>query len=227
MPWRCSDLAPECAARRAVPSLQRQFATLALVVCAALAVDYALAQQPAGPTYPIVEPDLLKEIEAMLKRKEASGELARLQKEAIERSLRSFENPAPVEGLARTTKSRTYYLDPSFTATADIVAPDGKQVVKAGTTVNPLDYVGMPVHLLFFDARDPRQVAKAKRLVDQYRDGIRPVATGGSWLELSRAWKRQVYFDQEGRLTGRFGIRQVPALVSQQGKSLRVDELEV
>lgn len=227
MPYRFSDAAATRATWRSLPSVPRQLVTLAVVVLAALAADYAAAEPAAGPTYPIVEPDMLKEIEALLKRKEASGELARLQKEAIDRSLKSIHSPPPVEGLVRTAKPRTYYLDPSFTAAADVVMPDGTQVVKAGTTVNPLDYVAMSTYLLFFDARDPRQVAKAKTLVDRYKDGVRAVAVGGSWLELSRQWKQQVYFDQGGRLTARFGIRQVPALVSQQGRSLRVDELEV
>ena len=227
MPWRSFDDGRLRAALRPAPSRASQLATLFVVLALALAADIALGQQPAGPTYPIVEPDMLREIEALLKRKEATGELARIQKESIERSLRSIESPRPVEGLVRTARARTYLLDPSYTAASDITTPDGKQVVKAGTTINPLDYVAMPVVLLFFDARDPRQVARARALADHYKDRIKPIAVGGSWLELSRAWKRQVYFDQEGRLIGRFGIRQVPALVSQQGRSLRVDELEV
>jgi conjugal transfer pilus assembly protein TraW len=34
-----------------------------------------------------------------------------------------------------------------------------------------------------------------------------------------------VYFDQQGSLIRRFGIRQVPALVSQEGLRLRIDEV--
>ncbi len=34
-----------------------------------------------------------------------------------------------------------------------------------------------------------------------------------------------VYYDQQGTLTRRFGIRQVPALVSQEGSRLRIDEV--
>jgi len=204
-----------------------QLTTLLLVLVLALGADVVFGQQPEAPTFPIIEPDMLREIEALLRRKEAAGDLARIQKEAIERSMRSIESPRPVEGLVRTARARSYLVDPTYTATTDVVTPDGKHVVRAGATINPLDYVSMPVLLLFFDARDARQVAKARNLVDHYQDRVRPIATGGSWLELSRSWKRQVYFDQEGRLIARFGIRQVPALVSQQGRALRIDELEV
>jgi conjugal transfer pilus assembly protein TraW len=40
-----------------------------------------------------------------------------------------------------------------------------------------------------------------------------------------RAWKRPVFYDQGGTLIRRLGIRQVPAVVSQDGKRLRVDEV--
>jgi conjugal transfer pilus assembly protein TraW len=38
-------------------------------------------------------------------------------------------------------------------------------------------------------------------------------------------WRLPVYFDQQGALTRKLGITQVPALVSQEGLQLRVDEL--
>jgi len=40
-----------------------------------------------------------------------------------------------------------------------------------------------------------------------------------------RRWKRPVFFDQQGRLTTQLGIRHVPALVTQAGKRLHIDEL--
>jgi conjugal transfer pilus assembly protein TraW len=36
--------------------------------------------------------------------------------------------------------------------------------------------------------------------------------------------KRRFYFDQEGKLTGRFGIEHTPAVVSQAGRVMRVTE---
>jgi conjugal transfer pilus assembly protein TraW len=40
-----------------------------------------------------------------------------------------------------------------------------------------------------------------------------------------RAWRTPVYYDQQGVLTRRLGIQQVPALVSQEGLRLRIDEM--
>jgi conjugal transfer pilus assembly protein TraW len=46
-------------------------------------------------------------------------------------------------------------------------------------------------------------------------------------MDLMRIWQIPVYYDQAGLLTRRLGIVQVPALVSQEGPRLRIDELEV
>ena len=105
-----------------------------------------------GPSYPIAEPDLLAEIQAVLKRKEASGELALLQREAQQRAMRGIESPKPVAGLARTTKARTHYFDPSITIEDAITDGQGKVVVPAGTRHNPLDTVTLTRQMLFFDA---------------------------------------------------------------------------
>ena len=40
-----------------------------------------------------------------------------------------------------------------------------------------------------------------------------------------KAWRTPVYYDQQGVLTRRLGIKQVPAIVSQEGRRIRIDEL--
>ena len=81
--------------------------------------------------------------------------------------------------------------------------------------------------LLFFDARDTRQVRRALELMAHYQGRLKPILTGGSYLDLMKSWRIPVYYDQQGLLTRRLGITQVPALVSQDGKRLRIDEMEV
>jgi conjugal transfer pilus assembly protein TraW len=97
----------------------------------------------------------------------------------------------------------------------------------AGTRKNPLDVVSLSKQLLFFDARDKRQVARARELWAAARGHLKPILTGGSYLDLMKSWRVPVYYDQQGLLTRRLGISQVPALVSQEGVRLRIDELEV
>ena len=180
-----------------------------------------------GPTYEISEPHLLQMIEQRLRAKERSGELGRLEAEARERGIATVKNPPPVTGLRPTDTVRTFYFDPSFTLDRNILGPQGELLFAAGTRKNPLEVVSLSRHLLFFDARDPRQVGRARQLIALYQGRVKPILVGGSYLDLMQSWRLPVYYDQQGLLTRRLGITQVPALVSQDGLRLRIDELAV
>jgi conjugal transfer pilus assembly protein TraW len=177
-----------------------------------------------GPVYPVQEPDLRRAIEARLQEKERTGELARLQREGIARAEASLREPPPVIGLQRTVTPRVTHVDASLHVARDFLAPDGTTLVPPGR-INPLDYVQLSTRLLFFDARDRAQIAHAARLIDQHQGRVKPILVGGSFVDLTRQWRRPVYYDQGGALVRRLGIRQVPALVSQDGKRLRVEEI--
>lgn len=198
-----------------------------ITLFALLLTTSVVATEQIGPVHPIAEPDMLQEIERVLRAKEKSGELARLQKEAVERSKRSVENPTPVTGLSRVEHRRTFYWDPTFYAPKTVRDTDGNLIVAAGTPVNPLDYVTLSKHMLFFDGRDALQVAKAIALIKHYEGRVKPILVAGPVAELSRQWKRQVYFDQGGALVRKLNIVRVPSLVTQEGRKLRIDELEV
>ncbi|OHC64010.1 MAG: type-F conjugative transfer system protein TraW [Rhodocyclales bacterium GWA2_65_20] len=180
-----------------------------------------------GPTYEISEPPLLQMIEQRLREKERSGELGRLEAQARERGIATVKNPPPVTGLRPTDTVRTFYFDPSFTLDRNLLGPQGELLFAAGTRKNPLEVVSLSRHLLFFDARDPRQVGRARQLIALYQGRVKPILVGGSYLDLMQSWHLPVYYDQQGLLTRRLGITQVPALVSQEGLRLRIDELAV
>lgn len=198
-----------------------------------LASVLALAAPPAtatdlgriGPTYPIGEPHLLDFIQQRLQQKEHSGELKRLEEGARQRGVKSVTNPAPVPGLRATTVARTFHYDPTLVLDRNILDDQGRMLFPAGTRTNPLEIVALSKRLLFFDARDPRQVQQARRLIDAHGGRVKPILVGGSYLDLMKAWRERVYYDQNGTLTRQLGIAQVPALVSQDGLRLRIDEL--
>ena len=194
---------------------------LALAAASACAGDLGVL----GPTYGIAEPHLLDHIQQRLRDQERSGELQRLMREAQTRGIDVVKHPSPVPGLRATETARSFYVDPSFTLDRNIVDAQGRLLFPAGTRTNPLDVVSLSGQLLFFDARDSRQLARARELMNRHEGQLKPILTGGSYLELMKAWQRPVYFDQQGTLIRRFGIRQLPALVSQDGRRLRVDEL--
>ncbi|MFX5964773.1 type-F conjugative transfer system protein TraW, partial [Acinetobacter baumannii] len=78
----------------------------------------------------------------------------------------------------------------------DIKTDEGVVVARAGTSVNPLDTVTMTKTLVLFKGSDPEQVQAVKKLTELYKNRITPILVDGSWFDLTRAWKRQVYFDQ-------------------------------
>lgn len=202
--------------------------------CLAIAV-LAVAGLPAratdlgtlGPTYEIAEPHLLRMIEERLRDKERSGELARIEQEARARGTDTVRNPVPVAGVRTTAAPRTFYFDPTYTLDRNLLGAQGELLFAAGTQANPLDIVSLSRHLLFFDGRDSRQVRRARALMAHYQGKVKPILTAGSYLDLMKSWRIPVYYDQQGLLTRRLGITQVPALVSQEGKRLRIDEMEV
>lgn len=178
-----------------------------------------------GPTYPIAERNLLDHIMSRLREKERTGELKKFEQLAKERATRSVTNPKPIPGLKRAETARTHYFDPTFVLDRNVVDENGALMFPAGTRKNPLEVVSLSKHLLFFDARDPRQVARARELIDVYQGRVKPILVGGSYMDLMKAWKLRVYYDQEGVLVRKFGITAVPAIVSQEGQRLRIDEV--
>ncbi|MBL8470873.1 MAG: type-F conjugative transfer system protein TraW [Rhodocyclaceae bacterium] len=190
-------------------------------------VAAAAGPMPAviGPVYPVIEPDFLQQIMAALRAKEASGELARLQREAVSRARQSALHPAPVAHLHATSAPRTFYFDPTVVAPQNVTDQAGRILVAAGTRVNPLERVTLSTSWLFFDAREPVQVAYAKALAERFQWRVKPILTGGDFAQVARAWGHRVYYDQGGRITRTLGIVQVPAVVAQDGARLRIDEV--
>ena len=199
-------------------------AALALLLAAPV---HALDLGRVGPVWPVAEPDLLALIQSRLEEKRSSGELARIQAEFAARSRRTIESPAPVAGLVRTHTPRSFLFDPTVTAPDTVRNPEGKVLVAAGARVNPLDYVSLSQPLIFFDARDRDQVKTALALRQRHRGRAHLILTGGSYVDFMKRHDLRVYYDQQGLLVRRLGIRQVPALVTQEGRMLRIDELKV
>jgi len=193
----------------------------------ALACSTALADSIGviGPVYPIAEQSALAMIMDRLNQKKQSGEMDRLEKEAISRSIHSVKNMPPVQGIALVTEKSARLFDPTVTVQRNITTDEGQVVVPAGTRVNPLATIGLSKRLVFFDGRDPDQVGAVRRLVQRYRQKVKPILVAGSWWKLSKAWQTQVYYDQNGVLSQHFGIKAVPSVISQQGLMLLIQEL--
>lgn len=173
-----------------------------------------------GPTWPIAEENAIDTITSMLREKQRTGELKRLQDEAVRRSMVSIRQPAPVEGIRTATVRSERTIDPSVTYSQSLLADDGRVIVPAGTKINPLDVMPFTETLVFFDGRDTEQVAAVGRMLASPGTHVKAILVAGSWLDLTKQFGTQIYFDQHGTLTQRFGIDTVPAVIRQKGNAL-------
>lgn len=207
--------------------MRHRFISAALLVAllpissAALADDLGVV----GSTYEISERDVLELITSKLKQMEQSGELAKYQEDHKNKVIASIEHPRPLTGFTATETAATHYYDPSMVTQKDIVDATGKLLYRRGTKVNPLDYISWNTYLLFVDGRDEKQLVFSKKIVATSDRPVKIVLVAGEPLALMRKWKSSVYFDQGGKLIKRFAITQVPAIVRQEGKRLRIDAL--
>ncbi len=185
----------------------------------ALARDYG--QQ--GALFPVVEADLLSVIQKRLTAMQASGEIDRANRQLAERTAAQVRRPTPVPGIGHAAEERRWTFDPTITVNADLRDARGRVVVAAGTRVNPLDTVPLRQRLVFLDGDDERQFAWAMGATTTLNAKL--ILVSGSPFALMKAEQRRFYFDQKGTLTRHFGIRAVPAVVEQQGRTLAVREL--
>ena len=59
----------------------------------------------------------------------------------------------------------------------------------------------------------------------QNAERVKIILVNGAPLKLSNQYKRRFYFDQHGLLIKKFGIKQIPARVSQKNHSLQIEEI--
>jgi len=180
-----------------------------------------------GANYPVAEESILLMFQKKLGALDLKKEEERMRKVAEER----VKNPAPVSGIVPAKETREFWHDPTYILTEDAVLPCGRVLYKAGTRVNPLDYMDLDRRLFFVDGREEKQVEWLKsRLLPDSSGGEnkiedRIILVGGSPVELQDKLGFEVYFDQAGELTTRFGIKGSPALAEQDGKSLKIVEV--
>lgn len=179
------------------------------------ATAYALELGHIGLTYPIVEEDALLSLQKKLQHLDQTGELGLQQQQAQERIMRSIESPQSVFGLTTADKRAIHYIDPTLTFDEAIKDHTGRIIIASGSKINPLEHIRLSKRLVFFDGRDALQTEKVKQMLVTYKEAIKPILVGGSFMQTMRTWGKPVYFDQYGKLVKRFQINAVPAIVSQ------------
>lgn len=194
-----------------------------------------------GAIYPIEEQDPIALIQQKLKEMEEKGEIEQHNKELQKKTKEAVERPKPVEGITKAEKNRIFYFDPTYVGKEDIKDHTGQIIYQKGSKINPLETVSLPYSLLFINGDDEQQKNWAREQIQKAcnndfdcKDSLKPCPGGnipkiilikGAPLSLTEEWSMPVYFDQAGALTKKLGIKHVPALVTQEKKLLRIEEI--
>lgn len=202
---------------------------LRIVILLALFIQYSEAEAKdfgiMGQVFEIKEQNLLEYIKQKLNLLKASGELELKQNEMKEKVRNYVNRPYRVKGIVTTTEPREYYYDPTYTVVNDIKDQDGRVFIEDGRQVNPLEMMPLSYKMLFIDGDDDAQVKwgleKAKK------DKVKIILVNGAIIDLMKENKVRFYFDQQGVLSEKFGIKQVPASVEQKDLQLLIKELVV
>ncbi|MDX1924142.1 MAG: conjugal transfer protein TraW [Rickettsiaceae bacterium] len=173
----------------------------------------------------------------MIRRKLKNIDIAKHQDQMLLRANQKIQTPDPVENIGPAVKIREFSYDPTYILQKDIILPCGKLLYPKGTKVNPLDHMDFDRKLYFIDGREDTQIAWLKNELQTHHKAvssnkneavqIRVILIAGSPLLLQEELDMQIFFDQAGELTNKFGIKASPAILEQDNKFLKITEVYI
>lgn len=182
---------------------------------------------------------------AMMQRKLQAVDIEKENKKMTKIAKERVASPRPVPLIQKAEETRTFYFDPTYTLLEDIILPNGQVLHKAGKEVNPLDHMKLNRRMFFIDARDKEQInwlkknlekeeTKQSKASETEAEPIenKVILTAGKIFEIKKELKEEmnfeeIYFDQAGELTTRFGIKAVPAIAVEENKKIRITEFNI
>ena len=209
-------------------SLQKIIKSFALWILLLIPTSLVSAEDKGvlGEVFPIIEDDLLEVIQNKLGGLEKDGTLKSHQQQIQQQIEKGIKRPVPVKNLTTAQTASQTLFDPSIIVPHDLKDHQGRVFQKAGTKVNPLTMRSLSKPLLFIDGDDQAQIewALSEHKANQL---VKIILTSGAPLELSEKYNLPFYFDQDGVLTTKLGIKEVPSRVSQQDLYLSVESIPV
>ncbi|MFA6038458.1 MAG: type-F conjugative transfer system protein TraW [Legionellales bacterium] len=196
--------------------------SLALILC--FSSSYAKDLGQHGTVYPVIENNLLDLMVERVDHMQKTGELRMRQNEMISGIEKQINEPSPVLGLSPSEMDRVSYIELGTILEKPILDKNGKILIAKGTRINPLDLIDFTSSLYFIDGNDDKQIEWALN-----EGGINAIIllVDGSVLDLMKKYDAKFYFDQEGVLVKKLGIKQIPAKVEPFGNMLKVHEVNI
>lgn len=173
-----------------------------------------------GTSFEVVEEGFI----AMIKRRLSKIDIDAHQKIIASQAKKQIEEPKPVAGLKKTEQERSFYYDPTYVLQEDIYLPDGSLLHAKGYKFNPLEQLNLNYRLFFIDGREKAQIKWAK---SHASEDDKLILIAGKPREVEEELQRAVYFDQFAELINKTNIKQIPAIIEQEGTFLKVLEVKV
>jgi len=203
-----------------------------------------------GKSYTISEPDIEADIKRKLEIYQRSGKLKEFEENYKKAVVKQIKEPNRVVGITNATKSITRKFDPTTELEEDIMIPkglsqvmdakkyrsqlDGKEIEyevlhKAGTKINPLQYMKFNEPLIFVDGRNEDQLLFARNYQDKSPLSKIILIDGKPGLKEMNGKEYYYFFDQWGAYSEKFNISNVPAVVWQKDNEevLTIDEIKL
>lgn len=110
--------------------------------------------------------------------------------------------------LTRVAKPRSFHWEP-----------------RSNGRLNPLEFATLNEPLIFVNGLDGAQVAKAAETQKRYGGAAKIIVVGKAGPEVATLPKQKTYSDLTGKLAKKLQLQHGPALVTQEGAKLRIEEI--
>jgi conjugal transfer pilus assembly protein TraW len=180
-----------------------------------------------GTIYKIKEKDGLSYIKDKLNDMEQSGEIAKHQKEWVEKTEQRVKRPkAAIENPLKATEYKVRYFDPTITLKRDIRDISGNFIAKRGEQINPFEKaLHIDLNLIFIDGDDVEQVLFAKEQLKSNKYKKHIILIRGNIMSLMEKYQVRLYFDQQANLINHFSLNKFPSVLTREGNKIKIEEV--
>ena len=176
-----------------------------------------------GTDFIVAEKSMLALIHEKINEKKISGKMDEINSDFVKRVKKHINQPSSLN-LSSTNQTQSFLYHPVVTLKSDILDASNNVIAPKGLSVNAL--TKMPYYFpywVFVDGSNIAQVNWVKKIIKGHINA-KIILTGGQIKKSAALFKHRVYFDQEGRLTQKLGIKHVPAIVKRSGDALLITE---
>lgn len=176
-----------------------------------------------GRTYEIREKDAIEVLKSEVEKQLGNGGQEKMIQEAYDRHIGRLHDVPTPSGMTQTKKASVRLVDLTYTVPEAVRDERGNIVVPKGMRINPLQLKPLTKRVFFIHGDNKKHLDYVK-LNAAHNDRV--IALAGSVLRSSAYLNRQVYMDMVG-LSKQMKLTSYPAVVSQVGTQLRIEELSL